>query len=118
MYQQFRATIIKGAGRGTGIGIPTANMHVPADAPDGVFASRICIDTVWYPAVTFIGAAHTFGDTEKKCETHIFDFDESLYGREVIVELRTFIRASRSFDSVEKLVEAIKADIAVAKKSI
>ncbi len=48
-------------------------------------------------------------------ETHIFNFNDDIYGKELTVEFLTFIRPEQKFDNFEKLTEQIKKDILTAK---
>ena len=48
-------------------------------------------------------------------ETHIFDFNEDIYGKELTVEFLTFIRTEQKFDNFEKLKEQITKDIQTAR---
>ena len=49
-------------------------------------------------------------------ETHIFDFDEDIYGKPIIVNLNHFIRPERKFESTLQLKQQIEEDIAQAYK--
>ena len=41
-------------------------------------------------------------------ETHIFNFDEEIYGNELTVQFLTFIRPEQKFDNFEKLTSKLK----------
>ena len=43
-------------------------------------------------------------------ETHILDFNETLYGEEVEVDFYHFIRPEQKFDSIEALQAQISCD--------
>jgi riboflavin kinase/FMN adenylyltransferase len=51
-------------------------------------------------------------------ETHIFDFDGDLYGKEITVEFLHFLRAETKFESVELLTKQVENDITKAKEYI
>ncbi len=97
---------------GRTLGFPTANLAVPEslEAADGVYASRIEIDGCWHRAMSNLGCNPSVGATARRLETHVFDFDGSLYGRLVRVELLVRIREERHFDSVGALQQQIECD--------
>ena len=49
-------------------------------------------------------------------ESHLFDFDEFIYGANIKIEFIERIRSEKKFDSVEELIENIKKDVEFAKK--
>lgn len=78
----------------------------------GVYASSVLIDGRHYESVTNIGVKPTIeGERSPLAETHIIDFSGDLYGRELNVELRGFIRSEVKFNSLEELKEQISRDI-------
>lgn len=78
----------------------------------GVYASSVLIDGRHYESVTNIGVKPTIeGERSPLAETHIIDFSGDLYGRELDVELRGFIRPEVKFNSLEELKEQISRDI-------
>src|SRR5688500_18706228 len=79
-------TVVRGAGRGRSIGIPTANLATPSHLvpPAGVYATLATVDGIVLPAVTNIGMRPTFGDVNAPVvETHVLDTDQDLYDRSV-----------------------------------
>ncbi len=97
---------------GRELGFPTANIGVAEslDAEDGVYASRAEVDGRWYAAMSNLGTNPSVGITGRRLETHIFDFEGSLYGRMLRVELLDRIREERRFGSVEELKAQIEED--------
>lgn len=100
-----------GEGRGRRLGTPTANVRLHKHASDGVYVTETRVGRTWYRSVSFIGAAKTFGRTERWLESHLLDFDEDIYGEWITVRFHTRIRGNRRFDSVEELIQAMKRDI-------
>ena len=104
---------------GTGMGFATVNIYPPKEKllpPRGVYASKVIIDCDEHYGITNIGVRPTVDDSERvSVETHIFDYDEDLYGREIRVELFHFERPEIKFDTVEKLVSQVEADIEFTK---
>lgn len=100
----------KGRDRGKKLGFPTINFQLLEIIPDGIYISRIVIRNKTYNALTFIGAAKTFGEIEQKAETYVLDFDEDVYGEEVEVSLLKKIRENQRFGSEKDLIEQMKKD--------
>lgn len=111
--------IVKGAGRGKQIGFPTANITYSPDriTPGiGVYITTVEIRDMKYFSITNIGFNPTFTtDDQKTVETHIFDFDEEIYGEELKVSFLRRVRNEKKFNSVNELVEQIKLDVSFAK---
>lgn len=112
----IRNKVLHGAELGRTIGFPTINQVyeegqlVPRF---GVYASSVLIDGMHYQAVTNIGVKPTIeGERSPLAETHIIGFKGDLYGRELDVELRGFIRPEVRFDSLDELKKQISEDIA------
>lgn len=112
-------TIQRGAGRGRELGVPTANLRSinELSPPSGVYATTVTIDGVLRPSITNIGMRPTFGDVESPViETHIFDFDRDLYGRDVRVSFVQRLRDERAFPDVDALRAQIDADCRSARR--
>lgn len=113
-----RGVVVHGDQRGRELGFPTAN--VPTDgltaAPaDGVYAGRLQrLDTgEMFPAAISVGTNPTFnGVRERRVESYVLDrTDLELYGVEVEVSFVDRLRGMVAFESVEKLVEQMDADV-------
>ena len=112
-------TVVRGAGRGRSIGVPTANMSTMNELPPppGVYATTVKIDGVVRPSITNIGLRPTFGDvTTPVIETHIFDFDRDLYDRELRLSFVQRLRDERTFPDVDALRAQIDADCRSARR--
>lgn len=100
---------------GRTIGFRTVNLELPQEMqapPFGVYASRVVVDGIGYPAVTNIGVHPTFGEGARACiEPHILDFDGDLYGKNIAVELLHYLRSEQKFEDSEALKRAIGQDI-------
>jgi riboflavin kinase / FMN adenylyltransferase len=107
--------VIKGMGRGKTIGFPTANIIFSDDriVPKvGVYKSSVTVNHMTYESITNVGYNPTFENNKKiNFETHIFDFDNDIYGEELLVEMHQFIRNEIKFNNVNELIKQIKADI-------
>ena len=107
-----------GAGRGAGLGYPTANLEVHPQkllpAP-GIYLSETTLDGPARAAVTYIGSAGTFGPGPVRVEVHLLDFEGSLRGRRLKALLISQLRADKVFSSQEELVRAMDEDLVLAR---
>jgi riboflavin kinase / FMN adenylyltransferase len=110
--------VVHGRERGRTIGFPTANIQSRTEClpPDGVYATRIAMEEGSYPSITNIGIRPTFAEPERTIETHIFDFNLDIYGREVKLEIAERIRPERKFESAQALAAQIASDLQRAKE--
>ena len=102
------------------LGFPTVNLLPPQNTilpKNGVYVSKVDFEGNERElfGITNVGMRPTVKADAICAETHIFDFDGDLYGKELCVELLHFIRAERLFDSVEELREQVCSDIAYAR---
>ncbi len=110
---QFKGTVIKGDQRGRTLGFPTLNLLLPnemATPPDGVYANRVYIDGIWYDGVGNIGDNPTFKNQYHRCEVHVFNFDQDIYGKEVIVQFISYLRGEVKFNNLQDLIDQMKVD--------
>lgn len=115
----FTGEIFHGDKRGRTIGFPTINIVYPQDlvVPKfGVYLSQTKIDGKLYKSITNLGLRPTFKTDLPTSETYIFDFDGEVYGKTATVSLLRFLREETRFNSLEELKEAIRCDIASAKR--
>jgi riboflavin kinase/FMN adenylyltransferase len=114
-------TVVRGAGRGRTIGIPTANVQVCSEVlpRPGVYAARVLLHGdggVWLPAILNLGQNPTFVvDGAISLEVHVLDWDGDLYDRTVRVAFVERLRDERRFAGPGELVAQIHADIAQAR---
>lgn len=112
--------VVTGRQLGRTIGIPTVNILPLAHKllpPNGVYASTVHVNGKAYRGVTNIGCKPTVEHNGQiGVETHMFDFDEDIYGCEIKVELYTFERGELKFSSVEELKSWVEKDIEFAKE--
>lgn len=111
-------TVEKGDMRGRTIGFPTVNFPYPQNlvkAKSGVYAAECEIDGKTYKAVCYIGSRPSFKLDFITVETHIIDFEGDLYGREIKVSLKKYLRDEMLFSSKEELAAQLKNDIKKAR---
>jgi riboflavin kinase / FMN adenylyltransferase len=111
-------TVTQGAGRGRGIGFPTANLaaHNERFPPNGVYAVRALLESHWFKGVANVGVRPTVGGTERILEVHIFDYSGDCYGRDLEVKFECFLRPERRFSSIEELRAQIVRDASEARR--
>jgi riboflavin kinase/FMN adenylyltransferase len=108
--------VVSGAGRGKGLGYPTANLRtwprllLPGQ---GIYAGVAELDDGGrYVAAIDVGTNPTFGTEPLHVEAFLLDFpDDELRGDTLTVEFWERLRDEVKFDSVEGLVEAIADDV-------
>ena len=110
--------VITGNRIGNTIGFPTINLGhfarhklIPAM---GVYASRIDIDGKMHKGMTNIGVRPTLDASDLTIETHIFDFDQDIYGKRVVVTFTGRIREERKFSGLDALVAQLEIDKLIA----
>ena len=103
-----------GSKRGKALGFPTLNISLHKEVSEGVYLSRVKIDGRVFPALTFVGAAKTFGAKTKKVESFILDFNTTVYGKWITVRLLKKIRGNIKFGSAKELTVQMEKDLSVA----
>jgi riboflavin kinase / FMN adenylyltransferase len=115
-------TVIGGAGRGTGLGFPTANLAMTAgqDLRHGIYAARVLRagDPTPHAAAAYLGTRPTFDGGAPLLEVFLFDFDEDLYGETIDVEFVSHLRDDAAFISVEVLKVQMAADCDAARSAL
>lgn len=111
--------IVHGDERGRRMNFPTINLEPPLKKllpPDGVYFSRVYIDGKLYESMSNIGVNPTFNGEARKIETHIFDFDEDVYGKKAIVCIFKRIRNEKKFEGMNELIEQLNEDKSRCRK--
>lgn len=108
----IRGEVERGAGRGRGLGYPTANLPATADLliPDGVYVGQVWFRKGLQRALVNIGTAPTFGGEARRVEVHIIDASEALYGETLTLFFLERLRDERRFESPELLRQQIEFD--------
>ena len=106
--------VVSGAGRGTKLGFPTANIDIdPRQAlpAEGVYATWTYIDNKAYQSMTNIGIRPTFPGSERTTEVLVLDYSGDLYGHELKIDIIERLRSEKQFDSAEALTKQIAEDV-------
>ena len=112
----LKGMVVDGRRMGRTLGFPTANivadpeMAVPAN---GVYITKTFTHNRWLNSITNVGYAPTVRGREGRfsIETHILDYHDDLYGREIEVCFFKKLRGEKRFESVDALKRQVVEDI-------
>jgi len=105
--------------RGRTIGFPTANLRIQDNiaAANGVYAVKVTgLSQDNLKGVANLGNQPTVGGTETRLEVNLFNFDRSVYGEHIVVELCDFIRPEQRFEDFTALTAQIHKDAIRARE--
>ncbi len=112
-------TVVEGERIGRTLGFPTANLsaHNEQFPPNGVYAAEARRGSKNLPAAVNIGVRPTIKNatSERLLEVHLLDFDESIYGEDLEITFRQFLRPEQTFASLDALRAQIAQDVAQAR---
>lgn len=111
--------VMHGKKLGRILGFPTMNL-IPAKEKllpiYGVYVTKTKVDGQWYEGITNVGLRPTVdSDKTVSVETHLSQYKDDLYGKQVEVQFLAFLRPERMFTDVEALKQAIREDVIKAK---
>lgn len=102
----FMGEVIHGNALGRTMQMPTANVRPEPGKilpPAGVYASVVTIGGKRYPAVSNLGYKPTVGADSICLESYLLDFNQDIYGQEIMVSLYHFLRPEQKFAGLEEL---------------
>lgn len=106
--------VVHGNALGRNLGFPTVNIWPDQNKilpPNGVYFTLVEVDGNKYPAITNIGSKPTVSEQRKiNVESHILNFSQDVYGKNIRVELLKYQRGEQKFSSLEELIAQIDAD--------
>src|SRR5699024_431768 len=108
-------TVVEGDKRGKDMGYPTANLAVPEDAflpRPGIYAVNVIYHGEYLEGVASLGTNPTFVSdrSELSLEVHILDYKHDLYGEQLQIEWKKYIRDQIQFDNIDDLIAQMKDD--------
>jgi riboflavin kinase/FMN adenylyltransferase len=121
---EVRGVVGPGDQRGRTIGFPTANVQVDASMclpADGVYAALVTLsDGTRHAAAVNLGRRPTFHEhaDHSLLEAHLLDFSGDLYGQQMQVAFRAFLRGERKFSGIDELKSQLALDIAHARTAL
>lgn len=125
---RVEGVVVRGDGRGRGLGYPTANVAPPmysAIPADGVYAAWFTVHGHGhghgpgagpvvpgqrYPAAVSVGTNPTFSGRTRTVEAFVLDVSADLYGQHVAVDFVARLRGQEKFSSVDDLIAAMGRD--------
>ena len=129
---RVEGVVVRGDGRGTDLGYPTANVAPPMYAAipgDGVYAAWFTVlgrgpvmgelvPGQRRAAAVSIGTNPTFSGRTRTVEAFVLDTQADLYGQHVAVDFVARLRGMEHFASVDELIEAMAVDTDSARAAL
>ena len=117
---ELSGLVIKGMKLGSKIGFPTANLQLNNDLylpKFGVYEISCKVNGNLFKGILNIGITPTVLNSKKvKIEAHLFNFNENIYDKNIVIQLKKFIREEIKFNSIDDLIKQINIDISSVKK--
>lgn len=106
--------VVSGAGRGRGMGFPTANVipDMTTRLAEGIYAVTAETAQGRHPAAVHVGPIPTFGVERPVIEAHLLDFEGELVGTRLRLHFLERLREVRAFPDAVALRRAITHDVA------
>lgn len=99
---------------GRRISFPTTNLLPPKDKilpPNGVYLSEVIIHQKKYKGLSNVGISPSLDNKPYAVETYILDFDQEIYGLNILVSFVKFLRPEIKFSRLEDLKAQIERDV-------
>tara|TARA_B110000003_G_scaffold2694_1_gene2866 strand:+ start:5611 stop:6546 length:936 start_codon:yes stop_codon:yes gene_type:complete len=113
-HYMLNGTVVNGKKLGGKIGFPTANIAIQEDykliPKTGVYIIKTVIHNNLFYGMMNIGFNPTVEGRHQTIEAHLFNFNDTLYGKKIAVELLYFLRDEKKFDSVDDLIVQLSLD--------
>ncbi len=121
-HWEIEGRVIKGKQLGRTLGFPTANIRLNKylKPRTGVYAVKVGIpvnqdEYEWHNAVANFGTRPTVNGKGLLFESHIFNWEEDIYGKRIIIRLIEYLRPEMKIQDIEKLKQTINEDKAWAQ---
>lgn len=113
--------VVSGDKIGRKLGFPTANISLPDERKllpaSGVYAVKVNVDGKQYKGMLNIGVRPTVCSTGvTRIETHLFNFCQNIYNKNIQIALIARIRGERKFENLNELSDQLINDQAIAQK--
>ncbi len=101
--------MVEGNKLGRTIGYPTANLKVEPEEKlipgNGVYAVEVTLkkNNTNFTGMMNIGVRPTINGTQRVVEVNIFNFDEDIYGQELRVYVKQYLRGEVKFNGLDQL---------------
>ena len=118
----MRGTVVHGDKRGRELGYPTANIDMGHYLRPrfGIYAvtGRVLATGQRLQGAANLGVRPSFDPPKELLEPYWFDFDGDLYGHEMDVEFRHFLRPEARFDDMDALKAQMERDCEEARERL
>ncbi len=106
-------TVVRGEGRGRGLGFATANLdlHHELRPPRGVYSGDVTLGGSVRAAVLNVGVRPTLGGRDESVEVHVPGWVDDLYGERLEVRLGERLRDEEKFPSLDALRTQLALDV-------
>lgn len=119
-YFSLSGEVVSGKKIGRTINFPTANLknNDKVILPKiGVYYTNVKIDGKIYKGITSVGNNPTVNGKNTTVETHILNFDQDIYGKNIKLYFISKIRNEKKFNSLGELKEQLIKDKKFAEQS-
>jgi len=115
---QVEGTVTSGAGRGEGLGFPTANISLSKGCHlhHGIYAAFVHHKSAVYKGAAYFGKRPSFDNSEPVLEVFLFDYDGNLYGEDIAIEFIDFVREDIKFSDMDELKAQMDDDCKVIEQ--
>lgn len=116
----IKAKVIKSKQIARTLGFPTANIisYNSHYLKQGVYKTYTIINNKKYNSITFVGNNKTFEDNTYSIETHIFDFNQNIYNKNIEVFFIDYVSDIFKFNSTNELKKHINNLVNKLKNNI
>lgn len=112
----FSGEVVHGDKLGRKLGYPTANLKITNEEKiipgNGIYAVYVSLDNSKdkMKGMMSIGFRPTVDGKKRVAEVNIFDFDKEIYGQNLTVYVKKYLREEVKFDGLDSLVKQIDQD--------
>ena len=113
---RISGTVVKGLQIGRQIGFPTANIDTSAEPNKlipkiGIYSVLVHIEGKSYEGMLYIGNRPTINENlETTIEVNIFDLNENIYDKFIVLDIIDFLREDEKFTTLENLSQKLAED--------